>query len=54
MNEAKIPRILENKISAKLFQGKTIVLIGARQAGKTTLIREILTKRSEVFVSRWR
>jgi predicted AAA+ superfamily ATPase len=50
MNEIRIPRIFENKISAKLFKGKTIVLIGARQIGKTTLIREILEDREFLFL----
>ncbi|HAS60116.1 MAG TPA: ATPase, partial [Algoriphagus sp.] len=50
MNEIRIPRIFENKISAKLFKGKTIVLIGARQVGKTTLIREILEDREFLFL----
>ena len=50
MNEVRIPRILENKICAKLFKGKTIVLIGARQVGKTTLIREILKDREFLFL----
>jgi len=50
MNEIRIPRIFENKISAKLFKGKTIVLIGAMQVGKTTLIREILEDREFLFL----
>jgi predicted AAA+ superfamily ATPase len=50
MNENGIPRILENRISAKLFKGKTIVLIGARQVGKTTLVREILKDRAYLFL----
>lgn len=37
-----IPRILKDTISDKLFKGKTLILIGARQVGKSTLIREIL------------
>ena len=50
MNGNRIPRILENKISGKLFKGKTIVLIGARQVGKTTLVREILKDRAFLFL----
>lgn len=36
------PRILENRIREKIGGGKAIVLVGARQVGKTTLIRSIL------------
>jgi len=37
-----IPRLLKNSINKSLFQGKTIVLYGARQVGKTTLVQDIL------------
>jgi hypothetical protein len=37
-----IPRILENRISEKINGGKDIVLVGARQVGKTTLLKSIL------------
>ncbi|WP_144604179.1 ATP-binding protein [Algoriphagus algorifonticola] len=50
MNKNTIRRILDKKISDKLFKGKTIVLIGARQVGKTTLIREILKDREFLFL----
>lgn len=33
-----IERTIKNTISSRLFKGKTIILIGARQVGKTTLI----------------
>lgn len=36
------PRILENRIREKIGGGKAIVLVGARQVGKTTLIKRIL------------
>jgi len=39
-----IPRFLEKTISESLFMGKAIVLYGARQVGKTTLVRSILSK----------
>lgn len=45
-----IERILSKKIKDQLFKGKTIVLIGARQVGKTTLIREILQEREFLFL----
>lgn len=45
-----IERILKKRISDQLFKGKTIVLIGARQVGKTTLIQEILRDREFLFL----
>lgn len=43
-------RILNKRIAERLFKGKTIVLIGARQVGKTTLIREILSGKDYLFL----
>ncbi|TYR33905.1 ATP-binding protein [Sphingobacterium phlebotomi] len=45
-----IERTIKNTISAKLFKGKTIILIGARQVGKTTLIREVLKGAEFLFL----
>ena len=42
-----IKRILEEKIKSYLFRGKAIIVFGPRQAGKTTLIENILKNRSE-------
>ncbi|GMQ31332.1 ATP-binding protein [Algoriphagus confluentis] len=50
MSDNRIQRTLEEKLSAKLFKGKTIVLIGARQVGKTTLVRDILKDREFLFL----
>ena len=36
-----IKRILEEKIEKNLFKGKIIILYGARQVGKTTLVKRI-------------
>jgi uncharacterized protein len=36
-----ITRIIEDQIKLKLFKGKVITLIGARQTGKTSLLRKI-------------
>ena len=36
-----LKRIIENIISSKFFSGKTILLLGARQVGKTTLLRQL-------------
>lgn len=38
----KINRIISSGIKSKCFKGKTIVLIGPRQTGKTTLIKSVL------------
>lgn len=34
-------RILENKIKSDYFKGKVLILVGARQVGKTTLIQKL-------------
>ncbi|MBX3165249.1 MAG: ATP-binding protein [Bacteroidetes bacterium] len=38
-----ISRSIENNIKARLFKGKAIILIGARQSGKTTLVQKIVS-----------
>ena len=37
-----IQRILKEILSERLFKGKTIVLIGPRQVGKTTLLKKVI------------
>jgi hypothetical protein len=37
-----ISRLLKNSITNNLFKGKTIIVYGARQVGKTTLMQDIL------------
>lgn len=44
-----IKRILQNVIKQRLFKGKAIVLIGARQVGKTTLLKEIFPTQDDVL-----
>lgn len=39
-----IKRILEEKIEKNLFKGKVIILYGARQAGKTTLVKSLYNR----------
>lgn len=46
-----ITRQLQQIIESKLFKGKAIVLIGARQVGKSTLFRQITEKRAEPLLS---
>ena len=36
-----IPRIIQKSIQERLFQGKAILLMGARQVGKTTLLKQL-------------
>lgn len=43
-------RTLEHKIRARLNSGKAIVLVGARQVGKTTLIKGILEEQDFLFL----
>ena len=40
--ENMISRQLESQIRSKLFKGKAIILLGARQTGKTTLLQSLL------------
>jgi len=44
-----IGRVLEKTIKSKLYSGKAIVLLGARQVGKTTLLKTIFGTSDEVF-----
>ncbi len=44
-----IRRILEERIESKLFKGKGIILLGARQVGKTTLLKSLLHKREDLL-----
>lgn len=39
-----ISRAIEDSISKRLFRGKVIIIYGARQVGKTTLVKEILSR----------
>ncbi len=43
-------RILENKIKLKIGSSKTIIVVGARQVGKTTLIKNILKNKDYLFL----
>ena len=41
-NETMIPRAIKKSIVERLRKGKVIVLYGARQVGKTTVVKDIL------------
>ncbi|HPI44552.1 MAG TPA: AAA family ATPase, partial [Tenuifilaceae bacterium] len=43
-------RIIENAIKDKVNSGKAIVVVGARQVGKTTLINKILKDKNYLFL----
>ncbi|MEA1878594.1 MAG: ATP-binding protein [Bacteroidota bacterium] len=43
-------RLLEKKIQDKINSGKTIVVVGARQVGKTTLLSKILKEKHHLFL----
>jgi len=40
----RYPRAIQPAVEAALFKGKVVVIYGARQVGKTTLVREILER----------
>lgn len=44
-----ILRIIENEIECRFFQGKLVVLYGARQTGKTTLAKELLRRHQGTY-----
>ena len=45
-----ISRIVESSITAKIGKGKAIIIVGPRQVGKTTLIKNILNKKEYLFL----
>jgi predicted AAA+ superfamily ATPase len=42
-------RILENIVKDKIGSGKAIIIVGARQVGKTTLIKSLLKEKDYLF-----
>lgn len=44
-----IIRELENKVRMRLFTGKAIILMGARQVGKTTLLKQLFFGNDDVY-----
>ena len=43
------PRILKNIIKGKIGSGKAIIIVGARQVGKTTLVKDLLKEKEYLF-----
>ncbi len=43
-------RAIENHIKGKIGKGKAIIIVGARQVGKTTLIKNLLKKKDYLFL----
>jgi uncharacterized protein len=46
----KIKRTIQHQIQNRLVAGKVVVLLGPRQVGKTTLLKEILANESDSFL----
>lgn len=44
-----IERLIKNRINSKLGSGKAIILMGARQTGKTTLLKELFSGDNNVL-----
>ena len=43
-----IKRTIQPEVEKKLFKGKIVVIYGARQVGKTTLVKTIQKKTKEI------
>lgn len=46
----KIQRVIQQELRRKMVPGKVVVLLGPRQAGKTTLVKDILSQEQEPFL----
>ncbi len=46
-NMIRYARVIQPAVEAALFKGKVVVIYGARQVGKTTLVKEILRRFSD-------
>lgn len=44
-----IPRVIEGEIEKRLFKKKVVLLYGARQTGKTTLVKNLLKRHEGVY-----
>jgi predicted AAA+ superfamily ATPase len=48
-----VKRILYDRIKSYLFKGKAIIIYGARQVGKTTLVKEFIEEFKEDSLHCW-
>ncbi len=46
----KIQRFIQSQIESRMVPGKVVVLLGPRQVGKTTLLRDILSKETTPYL----
>ncbi len=46
-----VTRLLTSELASKIGKGKAIVLIGPRQVGKTTMIKEVLQSKKYLFLN---
>lgn len=46
-----IDRLIEKSLAAHFYKGKALVIFGARQTGKTTLIRKMVSKIQHIWLS---
>ena len=49
-----IKRRLEEVFKDKLFSGKALILLGARQVGKTTLLNDLVDGQAGLPLAEWR
>jgi uncharacterized protein len=45
-----VKRVLKEKLLQRFFNGKAIILLGARQTGKTTLVQSLIKERDEKVI----
>ncbi len=46
----KISRFIQDQVENRMVPGKVVIILGPRQAGKTTLIRDIIAKETAPFL----
>ncbi|MCU7551144.1 AAA family ATPase [Chitinophagaceae bacterium LB-8] len=46
-----IKRILQPEIEKRLFKGKALLILGPRQAGKSTLVEAVLEAREHLYLN---
>ena len=46
-----IPRLAEQKLNALLSSQKVLIILGARQVGKTTLVKRLLDRKQGIFLN---